>query len=182
MPQPANKLAPKVTGVNKLIDFVAQRLPASMFPTNARTLLETAQGNRDPITENNFSPEELDVIRQLIINQKQESGSVQYPDYYDLVQRRRASGERGIPVSSIMPGLMSMGDAFGNVQTTLGQFRYARDANGNLIAQDMYDFNPPQEGQAIDYAASGPYGLLRGYAGEKMPPGTGRPVKINLGR
>jgi hypothetical protein len=181
MPQP-NKLAPQMTGVNKLIDFVAQRLPANMFPTNARTLLETAQGNRDPITESNFSPEELDVIRQLILNQKQgsDAGSVKYPDYYDLAQRRRASG--GMPVSSIMPGLMSMGDAFGNVQTTLGQFKYARDADGNLIVQDMYDFNPPQEGQTIDYAASGPYGLLRGYAGEKMPPSTGRPIKINLGR
>lgn len=182
MPQPTNKLAPEVTGVNRLIDFVVQRIPAKMFPTSARTFIESVQGNRGPITEGNFSPEELDVMRQLIAQQKQsaDAGSIQYRDYYDLARKRWDS--QGTPVSSLTPGLMSMGDPYGNVQTTLGRFRYARDANGNLIVEDTYDFNPPPDSQTVDYAATGPYGLIRGYAGEKIPPGAGRPIKINLGR
>ena len=168
-PSQANKLAPEVTGVNRLIDFVAQRLPPDIFPTNARTLLETAQGNRSPITENNFSPEELNVLKELIALKGGNTGSIQYDDY-------RKSGK---PVTLLTP--------LGNIQTTLGRFRYTRDANGNLIVQDMYDFNPPQEGalqeqRTGDYGALGPYGLIREYAGQKIPPGYGRPVNINLGR
>ena len=181
----SSKAVPEQTATgsisNSLIDFLLQKFNAQLFPTAAKTLIETVQGNKEPITEKNFSPEELDIMRQLIANQKQGSnvGSVQYPDYYDLAQRKRASG--GMPVSSIMPGLMSMFDPFGNVQTTLGQFKFKRDVNGNLIVQDMYDFNPPKEGQKIDYGASGAYGLIRGYAGEKIPQGSGREVMINLG-
>jgi hypothetical protein len=169
MPSPANKLAPEVTGVNRLVDFIAQRLPAHRFPTNARTLLETAQGVRSPITENNFLPEELNALRELIMLKGGDAGNIQYEDYRKL----------GKPVTLITP--------LGNVQTTLGRFRYARDVNGNLIIQDTYDFNPPQEGavqeqRTSDYGALGPYGLIRDYAGQKIPPGYGRPVNINLGR
>jgi hypothetical protein len=163
MPPSANKLAPEVTGVNRLVDFVAQRLPAHIFPTNARTLLETAQGNRNPITEGNFSPAELAAIREMILLKGGNAGDIQYDDYRKL----------GKPVTLVTP--------LGNVQTTLGRFRYARDANGNLIVQDTYDFNPPQEG-ALQEARTGDYGLIRNYAGQKIPPGYGRPVNINLGR
>jgi hypothetical protein len=172
MPQPANKLAPEVTGVNRLLDFIVQRLPANMFPTNARTLLETAQGNRDPITESNFSPEELAAIKEMITLKGGDVGNIQYEDYDTLVKTMRERGQ--LPVSKY-PGLLSMGDAFGNVQTTLGRFNYARDANGNMVVQDTYDFNP-------QHGSAGPYKLLRDYAGEKIPRGYGRPVNVNLGR
>jgi hypothetical protein len=184
MPQPTNKLAPEVTGVNRLLDFIVQRLPADKFSTNARTLIETAQGNRDPITESHFSPDELAAIKELITLKGGDSGSIQYGDYHLLSKAMHARGQ--IPMST-SPSLMSMGDPLGNIQTTLGRFRYARDPKGNLIVQDTYDFNPPQEGamqeqRTGDYGALGPYGLIRDYAGEKIPPGYGRPVNINLGR
>jgi len=177
MPQPKNKLAPQVTGVNKLLDFVVQRLPADKFSTNARTLIETAQGNREPITEGNFSPEELATIRELIMLKGGNMGDIQYHDYRVLGKAMRQRGE--LP-ATVFPSLMSMMDPMGNIQTTLGRFKYARDANGNMVVQDSYDFNPPEE--AMDYAAAGPYGVIRGYAGEKIPPGYGRQVKINLGK
>ena len=184
MPQPTNKLAPEVTGVNRLVDFVVQRLPAHKFPTSARTLLETAQGVRDPITEGNFSPEELAAIREMILLKGGNAGDIQYQDYHALAKEMRARNQ--IPAST-SPSLFSMSDPLGNVQTTLGRFRYARDANGNMRIIDTYDFNPPQEGamqeaRTGDYGALGPYGLIRDYAGEKIPPGYGRPVNINLGR
>lgn len=180
MPQPKNTLAPKVTGVNKLVDFVAQRLPPRMFPTSARTFLETAQGNREPITESNFSPEELAALKEMVLLKGGDAGDIQYKDYDALAKMLRERGQ--IPIST-SPSVFSMGDPLGNVQTTLGRFRYVRDAGGNLMVQDSYDFNPPQEGASQEQNAGfGPYALIRGYAGEKIPPGYGRQIKVNLGK
>jgi hypothetical protein len=180
---PVNALAPEVTGVNKLIDFVAQRLPAQKFSTNARTFLETAQGKREPITESNFSPEELATLKELIALRGGDEGDIQYRDYQALGKILR---ERGKLPMSLSPGLGSMYDPIGNIQTTLGRFKYSRDENGNLIAHDTYDFNPPQEGASeedrLAVNRTSPYGFIRDYAGQKIPPGYGRQVKINLGK
>ena len=160
------------TGVNRVLDFIAQRLPADSFPTSARTLLETVQGKKEPITESNFSPKELDVLRQLI-ESTGGRGNVQYADYIKFMRQQQQ--EKGTMPASIAPGPFSIIDPIGNVQTTLGRFAYSRDADGNLVVADSYDFNPIRE-------MSGVYGALRNYAGEKVPPGKGREVKINLGK
>ena len=175
-----NSLAPKVTGVNRMIDFVMQRLPADKFPTSAQIFLKSVQGDRNPITEKNFSPQELATIKELIRLKGGDAGDIQYSDYNNLAEAMKKRGQ--MPVS-ITPGLLSMGDTLGNIQTTLGRFKYARDANGNYIVQDAYDFNAPKSNEPQEpAAASGPYGLIREYAGAKMPPGRGRPINIKLGR
>lgn len=173
---------PQVTGVNKALDFIAQRLDPKMFPTSARTLLETVQGTKTPITESHFSPEELDVMRQLATLKGGDKGTVNYGDYLALAQEMR---KKGSMAASATPSMFSMADPFGNVQTTLGQFRYQRTPQGTLQIVDTYDFNPPnpnlmQEARTGDYGGFGPYGLIRDYAGEKIPPGRGREVRINL--
>ncbi|NDF99148.1 MAG: hypothetical protein EB101_09530, partial [Chitinophagia bacterium] len=176
--------APEVTGMNRVVDFIAQKLNPEWFPTSGRTLLETAQGVKTPITEKNFKPEELDIIRQLIALKGSDNGSITYGDYLALAQKLNKDGP---PPTSITPGLYSMGDPLGNVHTTLGRFSYRTDPKGNLQVVDKYDFNPPmlqdmREARTGDYGAFGPYGMIREYAGEKIPPGTGRDVLINLGR
>jgi hypothetical protein len=184
-PQQIEKMAekgPGVTGINHVLDFLAQRLPAERFPTSARMLLETVQGKKTPITESNFSPEEMDVMRQLADLKGGDKGSINYADYVALAKEMNKQGK--VP-ASMSPGLFSMADPMGNVQTTLGQFRYQRDPKGNLQIVDEYDFNPPnpnamQEARTGDYGAFGPYGLIRDYAGEKIPPGFGRSVRVNL--
>jgi hypothetical protein len=181
--KPEGDAAPKVTGVNKVLDFIAQRLPADVFPTSGRTLLETVQGAKTPITEKNFSPEEMDVMRELAALKGGDKGSISYADYVALAKEMNKRGE--VP-ASMSPSLFSMADPMGNVQTTLGQFRYMKDPQGNLQVVDKYDFNPPnpnamQEARTGDYGAFGPYGLIRDYAGEKVPPGAGREVRVNLG-
>jgi hypothetical protein len=186
-PQQIERLAEKnvkLTGINKVIDFVAQRVDPQTkgLPTSARTLLETVQGGRSRITEANFSPEEIDVMRQLATLKGGDKGSINYADYVALAGEMNKQGK--VP-ASMSPSLFSMADPMGNVQTTLGQFRYQRDPKGNLQIIDTYDFNPPnpnamQEARTGDYGAFGPYGLIRDYAGERIPPGMGRDVRINL--
>jgi hypothetical protein len=186
-PQQIERLAEKnvkLTGINKVLDFVAQRVDPNTkgLPTSARTLLETVQGSRSRMTEANFSPEEIDVMRQLAELKGGQKGSINYADYVALAGEMNKQGK--VP-ASMSPGLLSMADPMGNVQTTLGQFRYQRDPKGNLQISDTYDFNPPnpnatQEARTGDYGATGLYGLIRDYAGERIPPGMGRDVRINL--
>jgi len=186
-PQQIERLAEKnvkLTGINKVLDFVAQRVDPQTkgLPTSARTLLETVQGGRSRITEANFSPEETDIMRQLAELKGGQKGSINYADYVALAKELNKQGK--VP-ASMSPGLLSMADPMGNVQTTLGQFRYQRDPKGNLQITDTYDFNPPnpnatQEARTGDYGATGLYGLIRDYAGERIPPGMGRDVRVNL--
>jgi hypothetical protein len=167
-----NKKDTELTGASSLVDFLLQKLRPDLFPTAAKTLIETAQGNKEPITEKNFTPEELKILQKLI-ESTNEKGNVQYPDYYQLMKKQQK--EKGTIPASFMPSITSMLDPIGNIQTTLGRFTYSRDADGNLIIVDKYDFNKPSN-------LGGMYGLLRNYAGEKIPTGSGRDVKINLGK
>ena len=173
MAESANALAPKMTGVNRLIDWAAQKVNPTWFPTSARTLFETVQGNRDPITETNFSPAELDVMRQLI-ESTGDRGHVQYADYINFMKKQQQ--EKGTIPASMTPSMLSILDPIGNVQNTLGRFTYSRDSQGNLIVVDSYDFN--KQGPST----SSVIGAIRDYASEKIPPGSGRQVNINLGR
>jgi hypothetical protein len=156
---------------NNVIDFLLQKLNPQLFPTAAKTLIETVQGNKEPITEKNFTPEELITLKKLIdiTNNK---GNVQYSDYIKLMKQQQQ--EKGTIPASMTPSVLSILDPVGNLQTTLGRFTYTHDQNGNLIVIDKYDFNKP-----TDY--SGVYGAIRNYAGEKIPQGSGREIIINLG-
>lgn len=164
---------PKSTGSmsNSFINFLLQKLNPQMFPTSAKTLIETVQGNKEAITEKNFTPEELAILKMLI-ESTGNRGDVQYSDYTAFMKKQQQ--EKGTIPASIAPNVLSVLDSIGNVQTTLGRFKYFRDANGNLIVVDSYDFNPIP-------SMSGAYGALRNYAAEKIPPGSGREVRINLG-
>jgi hypothetical protein len=170
---------PEVTGVSKLVDFIAQRLPAGSFPTAGKVFLESVQGNKGPITESSFSKDELEVLKKLAKGQK---GVVRYEDYQALVEDMRKEGKSADATSSFF----SLGSPVGNVRNTLGGFTYSVDPSGNMRVTDTYDFNPrdksaTQEARTGDYGAFGPFGLMREYAGEKIPPGYGRQVDINLG-
>jgi len=156
---------------NSLIDFLLQKLNPELFPTAAKTLIETVQGNKEPITEKNFTPQELESLKALI-GMTNNRGNVQYSDYTEFM--RKMQKEKGTIPASIAPNVLSILDPIGNVHTTLGRFKYYRDANGNLIVVDTYDFNPIP-------SMSGAYGAIRNYAGEKIPRGSGREVMINLG-
>ena len=165
-----------------LIDAAVQSTPGAVtrrLPTAGRTFIESMQGSREPITETNFTPDEQNMIRQLVASKGTPQGSVTYEDYGRHAEGLRRQGQQ---LSSPSPSVFSMGDAFGNVQTTLGQFGYKKDKAGNIQVTDAYDFNPSPAGHEAVEATKwySPYNALRSYAGEKMPPGTGRAVRLNL--
>ena len=108
-----------------------------------------------------------------LIEITQNRGNVQYADYVELMKKQQKESGK-IPIS-ITPSILSILDPIGNIQNTLGRFTYFRDPQGNLIVVDTYDFNrqKPSNNSVI--------GAIRNYAQEKIPPGYGRGVKINLG-
>lgn len=179
-----NFVPPKITGINRLVDVLIKNLNPSWFPTAGKLFIETAQGERRPITEKDFSPEELKAIRLLIDTQNAESGSIQYKDYIAAADKERQRTGK-LPVT-LTPGVASLLDSIGNIQTSLGRFQYKKDQDGNLVIVDTYDFNPaPQNTNKEEFAAASslnPYTMLRQYAGQKIPPGQGRSIKINLGK
>lgn len=175
MPAPTNALAPQPS--NRLLDFLVQHAPPSIFPTAGRVFLESMQGKRDPITEADFSPEELKKIRQ-IIELTENRGNVQYKDYVN--KAKQMLKEETLPNIILPPSILAITNPLGNVASTLGRFKYVRDAEGNLRAIDDYDFNPQSTQGYVN--SLNPLVHLRRYAGEKMPPGTGRSVNINLGK
>jgi len=161
---------PDMSTFAKTMDFIAQRLPANVPYTPGRVLLQTVQGRKDPITEKDFRADELEALRRLIVDKGRPTGSIGYADY----NKEKAIDED-------LPGDVN------RVLHTLGKFRYGRDSEGNLVVRDTYDFNPAkspaqtQEGRARNVILGGPYNIVRSYAGERVPPGYGRDVRINLG-
>lgn len=165
----------------RALDAVVPHLKPEWFPTSGRVLVESLQGDKSDITERHFSPEELGFMRGLIQHKGGDAGSIQYPDYqryHDELYKKGAG-----MVWSRSPGLSSMGDAYGNVQTTLGRFGYAKQPDGTYRVTDSYDFNPMTDGAAETVQGlMGPYGIIRAYAGDKLPPGKGRKVSVNVGK
>ena len=181
---PTNSLA--LPGVNRLIDFVVQNVKPEWFPTAGKLLVETSQGKKEPITEKDFSPEELSALRNLI-GVSDRRGYVTYSDYLKAFDAERARTGK-LPMSHT-PSILSMFDPTGNLQTSLGRFTYENTPEG-LIVHDVYDFNPisdkatetDKEVTQLLGSVLSPVWAMRQYAGEKIPVGSGRTVRINLGK
>ena len=122
-----------------------------LLPSSARVYAQAMMGRTDPITAEDFSPEELAVVQYLSRNADPKSGAVTYNDGYE-----RQYWDDEFPVgedtSVLGPALRpyierynpweSGGtDPAGSVQFTLGQFKAEPTADGYRV-RDTYDFNP----------------------------------------
>jgi len=115
-------------------------------PAQIRTFADTLMGDNTPITEKNFTPEELQQIKSSIANSRARqvgknfisegpgqplkqtyNQTVGYKDY--------GSGERGERVENDF----NLGGS-GAIRNTLGRFAYEKTPDGRLIAKDTYDF------------------------------------------
>lgn len=152
-----------------------------------------SRGERGPITQADFKPEEMAELQNLIRQKEAMTGSkgtgyIQYEDYKTLPGGDQRRGHIASAVSGVMPPRPSLANA-------LGQFNYKRDPKtGQYKIIDEYDFNPQKvtyQGQKVDvpadfygdYAADAgfsPWKLARLYGGRKMPPGTGRKVDLSV--
>ena len=129
---------------------------------------DAVQRNRtDPITEKDFSDEELESMQRLVLahakNSGKNQGHIDYPDY-----------------------LKYKSDFDSNI---LGGFDYSIDADGRVIVTDTYDFNanrgaPGDSNEILQgiAAVANPRGLAAEIGRKKIPDtgGHGIPVKISL--
>lgn len=161
---------------------------APRIPTAARTYLDSVVlGRTDPITEKNFTPQELAKIRQLTQAAPTAQdrwpatpGAVTYSTYKKL----------GLPGSYSNSMFDQLQTPQGNIENTLGQFNYRNNPNTSTIVTDRYKFNPGTYGSwnqlsvpdKLQMAVSNPYAALRTYAGSVLPAGSpnARPVNITL--
>ncbi len=102
-------------------------------PANARTLLESLLGNKDKITERDFTAEELSVLRELAKKNKENVSYFDYP----------RDGQRGggfIFDSPIDAAVSSYKDPAYSMMGTLGSFNLTQDEK-NIYAKDRYNFD-----------------------------------------
>lgn len=169
---------------------IGSLLPNTGIFTPVKTLNDTLKGKQSAITEKDLTPEQLDFIKKIVaFKEKYASenkgasgispGAITYQDY-QLYAKTLPEGEG--PMSKT-PGLFSVFDPYGQMQTTLGQFGYKiNPKTGAVTISDKYNFNPLYniDGTPAMETAYGPYGAVREYAGRQIPEGTGRTVNINL--
>lgn len=158
--------------------------------TNIKTFLSTMLGNREPITEKNFSAKELKTLRDAARRaERQKRNGISYYDYSN-------NGDFEIDA----PGwVRALKESFVNpdysVATTIGLANTKRDKHGNLIVEDTYDFNRDGPGHllkqemergnikgALKFAADRPTELLDMLGYLLAPEGKGRKVRVNLGK
>ena len=118
----------------------ASKALKEVIPLDTRTFVSTLFGNRDPITEQNLSSDQLSALREVIqtAEQKGRQGNVQYSDYSKFKE-----GPQHNPHISL--------------ENTLGRFNYVQNPDGSITVTDRYDFVNPQREEAIKtYEGMGP--------------------------
>jgi hypothetical protein len=180
------------------------------LPASVRTFMDTVGGERSPITEKDFTPEELQQVRDAIKNSRQrqvgkrfigEAGKPLKQDYDQTAgYQDYGSGERGKRVENDF----NLGSS-GAMRNTLGKFNYEKTPDGRLIAKDTYDFKDDLVKEAgvrptSDYEKMGTLGKIGTLAADTVLPWKGgvstlpsrigsafigrdgRPVNIDLGK
>jgi len=192
---------------SKFLPWLLQTLNNNVdLPTNARVFIESVvEGKRDPITNEAFTEEELAIIRDLVTQSTQPYSHKQgeigatpgYVNYHTYAKPLKSEGKIfGLPFNAgADTGLMSLVNAKGRVSTTLGQFAYKLNKDGDVEVVDNYNFNATTGGKktvGTHYQEAGPiakafYGVaslgylpLRSLGQDMMSSENekGRPVKV----
>jgi hypothetical protein len=149
----------------------------AFVPAQVRTFVGTLAGDESPITEKNFSGDELDLMRQAIMRSRQDRTAMNARLHHEAMQNaptekeRRELFNRG-PAKELdqtvgyqhYPGspidLVSDFDPRDSaaIRNTLGRFAYEKTPEGNLMAKDLYKFRDDQSDKTrptSDYADMG---------------------------
>lgn len=121
-------------------ESMASKMLKDVVPLDTRTFVSTLFGNRDPITEQNLSSDQMTALREVIqtAEQKGRKGNVQYADY----SKFKAGPQHNPHIS---------------LENTLGRFNYTQNPDGSITVTDRYDFVNPEREEAIKaYEGMGP--------------------------
>ena len=120
---------------NAIVSTNRDLLSSLGVPANKLAFAQNLIGDTTPITESFYDQEELDAMYDLIEDaiskgQDPSKGAVDYPNYPDKenVYKQEDMDAYQTPTSI--------------ARTTLGQFSYKLDDDGNYIINDAYNFNP----------------------------------------
>jgi hypothetical protein len=154
------------------------QLSKMFVPAAARTFVGTVLGDRRPITEQSFTPQELEILRSAI-DKRGASGVIGYGDY----------GEKNPWSSGSSAVLSALSDPAHSMAFTLGMANVETAPDGSHIVSDNYDFGASRD-EAQRYGAlesllqglssNGLLGLGNALGNMFVPKGEGRPVRIVL--
>ena len=182
-------------------------LVKKIVPAQVRTFVSTLAGNKDPITEKDFTEAELKQARDAVVKSRErqtgkrfikEEGDKLARQHYDPTVDYKDYGKNmGNPRRDFNVG----SDAA--MRNTLGKFSYEKTPEGRLIAKDNYDFKDDLVKEfkvrpSADYEKMSTLGKIGTIAADTItnPRGfttlpsrigsafigkDGRPVKIDLG-
>ena len=149
----------------------------AFVPSQVRTFVGTLAGDESPITEKNFSGDELDQMRKAIMSSRQDRTAMNARLHHEAMQNAPTAKERrelfnrgpskeldqtvgyqhypGSPTDLISDFSLSSDAA---IRNTLGRFAYEKTPEGNLVAKDLYKFRGDQSDKTrptSDYADMG---------------------------
>ena len=184
-------------------------LVKKIVPAQVRTFVETVRGKRDPITEKDFTQDELKQARDAVVKSRErqtgkrfikEEGDKLARQHYDETVDYKDYGEGKDRIANDFN--MGSGAAMRN---TLGRFKYEKTPEGRLVAIDTYDFKNdlankiPGIPRTKDYEglstlekvgklaadsfrpSAGGVKSLPSRVGNAFIGGDGRPVRVDLG-
>ena len=184
-------------------------LVKKIVPAQVRTFVETVRGKRDPITEKDFTEDELKQARDAVVKSRErqtgkrfikEEGDKLARQHYDETVDYKDYGEGKDRIANDFN--MGSGAAMRN---TLGRFKYEKTPEGRLVAIDTYDFKNdlankiPGIPRTKDYEglstlekvgklaadsfrpSAGGVKSLPSRVGNAFIGGDGRPVRVDLG-
>ena len=116
-----------------------RRAKNALIPVNVRQFVSHLAGDVSPITEAQFTPEDLAAIRYAIAKRGGgASGSIGYGDYTG------GWSSFGDPSEGPLDMLYkSYTDPAYRMETTLGGASYRRLPDGSYVVEDQYNFNAP---------------------------------------
>lgn len=139
-------------------------------PTAVQTLAGTLLGNRDTITESNFTKDETEALKQVVLNAEKDGRNyITYEDYFSLPGFDLKDFDSSNLLSRVFDTPAE------SVRSTLGRANFTRDSRGNIIVSDKYDFNAAYNdtGQPL-------YDTIRRGAGLMIPEDAGRAVRAEI--
>jgi hypothetical protein len=145
--------------VNMQEGGILQNAFRAFVPAQVRTLVGTLAGDESPITEKNFSGDELELMRNAIMSSRRDRTAANAKLHHEAMQNAATAKERrelfnrgpskeldqtvgyqhypGSPTKVIDDFSLSSDAA---IRNTLGRFAYQKTPEGNLVATDLYKF------------------------------------------